>query len=628
MSLTPSTVHSLVADLRAVLGDRVSTAAAVRDHHSHGESWHASAEPDAVVFPETTDEVRAVVRACASHGAPIIPFGIGSSLEGHVNAFHGGVSIDMTRMAKVLRLSPEDMDVTVEAGLTHRTLNERLKNTGLMFMVDPGADATIGGMTATRASGTAAVRYGTMRETVLGLTVVLADGRVITTGGRARKSSSGYDLTRLFVGSEGTLGVITDVTLRLYGRPEAISTAVCGFASMEGAATTVIETIQLGVQVARVEIIDEAQLAIVNRFSKTAFPEVPTLFFEFHGPSPAVVEEQARLVRDVADEHGCTSLHVDDLARGTRQAVGGPSQRALRHHHVASGLQSVDERRLRADCAPRGVHPETQADLAASAIVAPLVGHAGDGNFHLIFMLDPNDPAELERVAAANRPARRARAQVRRHLHRRARRGRRQARVPGARARRFARGDAHDQARARSEERHEPRQARARSVMDPQSSVESYLASLGIASHGTSTRLSPRWPRPSSTGARSMPSTPRTCFCGTRRARAISSSCWRSRGARISRRWETTSVRESSALLRQSGCSRISGSRRVRSRHSDSSTIPAMPSPSGSTGRFRDAARVAFHPNVNTATLVLAGADFQRYLAAVGHEVHWISTAV
>ena len=402
MSIALSTVQFLVADLRALVGNRVSTAAAVRGHHSHGESWHVAAEPDAVVFPETTAEVSAVVRACAAHGVPIIPFGIGSSLEGHVNAVHGGVSIDLTRMTKVLRLSPDDMDVTVEAGLTHRKLNDHLKNTGLMFMVDPGADATIGGMTATRASGTAAVRYGTMRETVLGLTVVLADGRVVTTGGRARKSSSGYDLTRLFVGSEGTLGVITEVTLRLYGRPEAVSTAVCGFQSMEAAATTVIETIQLGVPVARIEIIDQVQLAIVNRFSKTAFPEVPTLFFEFHGPSQATVEEHARIVREVAGGHGATSFTW----------TTSPEERAklweARHNVLYATIASRPGcKAWTSDICVPIAHlaeciVETQADLAASNLVAPLVGHAGDGNFHLIFMLDPDDADELARVAAAN----------------------------------------------------------------------------------------------------------------------------------------------------------------------------------------------------------------------------------
>lgn len=402
MPLAPDSAAALVSDLRALLGDRVSTAAAVRDHHSHGESWHAAAEPDAVVYPETTEEVSAVVKACVRHGAPIIPFGIGSSLEGHVNAIRGGVSIDLTRMTKVLRLSPDDMDITVEAGLTHRKLNAHLKNTGLMFMVDPGADATIGGMTATRASGTAAVRYGTMRETVLGLTVVLADGRIVTTGGRARKSSSGYDLTRLFVGSEGTLGVITEVTLRLYGRPEAISTAVCGFQTMEGAATTVIQTIQLGVPVARIEIIDEVQLGIVNRFSKTSLPEVPTLLFEFHGPSPAVVEEHARLVREVADEHGVTSF------QWTASAEERAKLWEARHNVLYATIASRPGcKAWTSDVCVPIAHlaeciVETQKDLAASNLVAPLVGHAGDGNFHLIFMLDPEDPEELARVAAAN----------------------------------------------------------------------------------------------------------------------------------------------------------------------------------------------------------------------------------
>jgi D-lactate dehydrogenase (cytochrome) len=336
------------------------------------------------------------------HGAPIIPFGIGSSLEGHVNAIRGGVSIDLTRMTKVLRLSPDDMDITVEAGLTHRKLNAHLKNTGLMFMVDPGADATIGGMTATRASGTAAVRYGTMRETVLGLTVVLADGRIVTTGGRARKSSSGYDLTRLFVGSEGTLGVITEVTLRLYGRPEAMSTAVCGFQTMEGAAATVIQTIQLGVPVARIEIIDEVQLGIVNRFSKTSLPEVPTLLFEFHGPSPAVVEEHARLVREVADEHGVTSF------QWTASAEERAKLWEARHNVLYATIASRPGcKAWTSDVCVPIAHlaeciVETQKDLAASNLVAPLVGHAGDGNFHLIFMLDPDDPEELARVAAAN----------------------------------------------------------------------------------------------------------------------------------------------------------------------------------------------------------------------------------
>jgi D-lactate dehydrogenase (cytochrome) len=393
---------ALIAELRAWMGDRLSTADAVREHHSHGESWHAWAPPDAVAFPESTDEVARIVTACAAHRVPIVPFGMGSSLEAHVNALRGGVSIDLTRMTRVLRVSPEDMDVTVEAGLTHRTLNLLLKNTGLMFMVDPGADATLGGMAATRASGTTAVRYGTMREAVLGLTVVLPDGRVIQTGGRARKSSSGYDLTRLYVGSEGTLGVITELTLRLYGRPEAISTAVCNFPTIADAANTVITTIQLGIPVARIEIIDEVQLALVNRYSKTDYPLAPTLFFEFHGPSDAVVAEHARLVQEIAAEHG---------AAGFRW-TGTPEERAklweARHNVLYATVASrPGAQPWTTDvCVPIAHLAEcivqTQADLAAAGVVAPLVGHAGDGNFHLIFMVDPGDAAEVARVEALN----------------------------------------------------------------------------------------------------------------------------------------------------------------------------------------------------------------------------------
>jgi D-lactate dehydrogenase (cytochrome) len=393
---------SLVEQLRAGLGDRLSTSESVRDHHSHGESWHAPSPPDAVVFPQSTAEVARIVALCAESRTPVIAFGMGSSLEGHVNAIDGGISIDLTRMQRVLRLSTEDLDVTVEAGLTHRRLDEHLKNTGLMFPIDPGADATIGGMTATRASGTTAVRYGTMRENVLGLTVVLADGRVIQTGGRARKSSSGYDLTRLFVGSEGTLGVMTEITLRLYGRPEAVTTAVCPFQRMQGAAATVITTIQLGIPVARIEIIDEQQLEILNRYSRTDYPVTPTLFFEFHGISQAAVDEQAEAVEEIARENGAAAF---------RRATS-PEQRATlwqaRHNVLYATMATrpgakpwtsdvcVPISRL-ADCIL-----ETQDDLRRSGIVAPLVGHAGDGNFHLIFMVDTTDLAELDAVKAAN----------------------------------------------------------------------------------------------------------------------------------------------------------------------------------------------------------------------------------
>ena len=393
---------SLTEDLRAIAGDRVSTADTIRDHHSHGESWHAPGLPDAVVFPCTTEEVAAIVRVCADHRAPIVPFGMGSSLEGHVNAIHGGVSLDLTRMTRVLRLSAEDLDVSVEAGLTRKRLDDHLKNTGLFFPIDPGADATIGGMTATRASGTTAVRYGTMRENVLGLTVVLADGRVIQTGGRARKSSSGYDLTRLFVGSEGTLGVITEVTLRLYGRPEAVAAAVCPFDSIEHAAETVIETIQLGIPVARIEIIDEVQLAIVNRYSRTSYPEAPTLFFEFHGASRAAVDEQARAVEEIAGEHGGAGFRWTST----------PEERATlwqaRHDvYYATVASRPGAKAWTTDvCVPISMLAqcirETADDMRASGRIAPLVGHAGDGNFHLIFMVDPDDPADMAQVSALN----------------------------------------------------------------------------------------------------------------------------------------------------------------------------------------------------------------------------------
>ena len=397
-----SATATLIDELRAILGDRISTSGSVREHHSHGESWHADAPPDAVAFPESTIEVVGVVTACARTRTPIIPFGMGSSLEGHVNAIHGGISVDLSRMQRMLRLSSEDLDVTVEAGLTHRKLNDHLKNTGLMFPVDPGADATIGGMAATRASGTTAVRYGTMRENVLALTVVLADGRVIHTGSRARKSSSGYDLTRLFVGSEGTLGVITEVTLRLHGRPEAVSAAVCPFATMQGAAATVMTTIQLGIPVARIEIIDEQQLEIVNQYSKTAYPVAPTLFFEFHGISARSVNELAEAVQEIARENGALAF----------EWASTPEERATlwqaRHNVLYATIASrPGAKPWTSDvCVPISRLSEcildTQDDLRRANIVAPLVGHAGDGNFHLIFMVNPDDAAELAAVKAAN----------------------------------------------------------------------------------------------------------------------------------------------------------------------------------------------------------------------------------
>jgi len=392
----------LVADLRSVLGDRSTTNPTQIEHHSHGESWHPAGAPDVVVLPASTDDVRAIARIASRHRAPMVPFGIGSSLEGHVNAIYGGISVDLSRMNQVLRVSVEDLDCQVEAGVTHRQLNKALANTGVQFWVDPGADATIGGMAATRASGTTAVRYGTMREVVLGLTVVLADGRVIKTGGRARKSSAGYDLTRLFVGSEGTLGIITEVTLRLYGLPEAVSAAVCSFETMAGAVQTVMTTIQLGVPVARIELLDEAQIDAVNRYSHLSYPLKPTIFFEFHGTSTAAVTEHAQTAQDIAADNG---------AAGFEWATTPEDRTRLwqaRHSafYAAVALRPGAKAWTTDVCVPISRLAEcildTRRDLQGSTLIAPLMAHAGDGNFHLVFVIDPDDPRELAAAAEIN----------------------------------------------------------------------------------------------------------------------------------------------------------------------------------------------------------------------------------
>ncbi|KAA0580836.1 FAD-linked oxidase C-terminal domain-containing protein [Azospirillum sp. Sh1] len=382
------------AELTALLGDRFTTSLPVREHHGKDESYHTPCPPDGVAFANSTEDVSAIVKICAKHRLPVIPFGTGTSLEGGIAALAGGITIDLSGMQQILRVSPEDLDVTVQAGVTRKQLNEHLRDTGLFFPIDPGANASLGGMTATRASGTNAVRYGTMRENVLGLTVVLADGRVIKTGGRARKSAAGYDLTRLFVGSEGTLGIITEVTLKLYGIPEAISSAVCAFQSIKGAVDTVIQTIQVGVPVARIELLDEVQIDAVNKYSKLDYAVAPTLFFEFHG-TEAGVKEQAEMVAAIAQEHGgmefAWATRPEDRSK-LWQARHDAYYAALALRPGSKGWPTdvcVPISRL-ADCIL-----ETKQDLAESNMLAPMVGHVGDGNFHLVYVLDPENPAEL-----------------------------------------------------------------------------------------------------------------------------------------------------------------------------------------------------------------------------------------
>ncbi|HVR68060.1 MAG TPA: FAD-linked oxidase C-terminal domain-containing protein [Verrucomicrobiae bacterium] len=396
-----NTHAALFAELQALLGDRFTTALAVREQHGHDESYHATHAPDAVVFALTTEEVSQIVKACALHRTPVIAFGTGTSLEGHVAALHGGICLDLSRMNNVLRVSAEDLDVTVQAGVTRKQLNEHLKDVGLFFPIDPGADASLGGMAATRASGTNAVRYGTMRENVLGLTVVTADGRIIKTGGRARKSAAGYDLTRIFVGSEGTLGVITEVTLRLYGVPEAISAAVGSFPTIEDAVNTVIQTIQTGIPVARIELLDEVQMDAVNRYAKFDYPVQPTLFFEFHGTA-AGVAEQAAMVKEIAGGYG-----VGDFRWASKAEERNRLWQARHNAYYACKAMRPGSKGWATDvCVPISrlaeCISETKADLRTSTLLAPIVGHVGDGNFHVTFLVDPDKPAELAEAKQLN----------------------------------------------------------------------------------------------------------------------------------------------------------------------------------------------------------------------------------
>ena len=393
---------ALIAALTALLGDdRVSTNPGILNRHGHDESYHPTHAPDVVVFPQSTEEVAQVMRLARRHGAPVIPFGVGTSLEGHVAALEGGVSVDLSGMNQVLEVNGDDLDVLVQAGVTRKQLNAHLRDAGLFFPIDPGADATVGGMAATRASGTNAVRYGTMRENVLGLTVVLADGRVIKTGGRARKSAAGYDLTRHFVGSEGTLGVITEIRLRLYGIPEAIAAAVAPFPTIGEAVNTVIRIIQSGIPVARIELLDDVQMDAVNRYSQLDYPVAPTLFFEFHG-SEAGVTEQSDAVKMIAADFGGTDFRWSTRAEERNklwQARHDAYYAGINLRPGAKGWPTdvcVPISRL-ADCIVA-----TKADIAASGLLAPIVGHVGDGNFHTNMIVDPANPAELAAAEAFN----------------------------------------------------------------------------------------------------------------------------------------------------------------------------------------------------------------------------------
>ena len=396
----PDIVAELVTRLSGDFGDRAVTSHAVREHHSHGEGLADAGLPDVVVFPHSNEEVASIVRLCHLARVPVIAFGVGTSLEGHVAALYGGVCVDLSQMNRVLEVNAEDLDCRVQAGVTREQLNAELKGTGLFFPIDPGANATIGGMAATRASGTNAVRYGTMRENVLGLTVVTADGRIVKTGGRARKSSAGYDLTRLFVGAEGTLGVITEIQLRLYGVPEAIQAAVCQFPDLASAVNTVIVAMQTGISVARIELLDEVQMEASIRYSKLeGFALKPTLFFEFHG-SEAGVREQSAAMQAASDEFGGSAYQwatkTEDRTR-LWKARHDAYYAALAFKPGMTSFATdacVPISRL-ADCIL-----ETKVDVEKSGLTAPILGHVGDGNFHLVILFDAADPAQRERAEA------------------------------------------------------------------------------------------------------------------------------------------------------------------------------------------------------------------------------------
>lgn len=391
-------IKTAIGILQQRFGDAMQTGQAIREQHGHTLTWLENEPPDAVIWPNSTEDVVEIVRVAAEHRVPIIPFGAGTSLEGHVNAPIGGLSLDFTKMDHVLDVNDRDLDCRVQPGISRKALNDYLRDTGLFFPIDPGAEeATLGGMAATRASGTNAVRYGTMRENVLNVTAVMADGSVVRTGGRARKSSAGYDLTRLLVGSEGTLGVITELTVRLHGVPEVILAAVCPFETLEGACNTVIQSIQLGLGVARMELLDEVQIHAVNTYSKTNFDLKPTLFLEFHGTNVSA-HDQVTLFKELAEGEGALRYDWAEREEDRRRLWKARHDVywAVRSTWPAKDVLATDVcvpiSRL-AECVM-----ETKRDIESMGLIAPIVGHVGDGNFHTSPVFDMKDEAELERI--------------------------------------------------------------------------------------------------------------------------------------------------------------------------------------------------------------------------------------
>ncbi|MGB0902920.1 FAD-binding oxidoreductase [Halocynthiibacter sp.] len=392
---------TVISALKSVLSDRVSLSDADRANHGGSETWFAPAPPDIVVYPETTEEVSQIVVICAAHNMPVIGYGAGTSLEGHTSAIHGGVCVDFSRMNKVLQVNDQDLSVCVQPGITREDLNEDLRATGLMFPVDPGANASIGGMASTRASGTTAVRYGTMRDNILAMEVVLADGRVIQTGTAARKSASGYDLTALFCGAEGTLGLITELTLRLHGQPEAVAAAVCSFSDMDAAVNAVITTVQCAIPMARIEFLDSLAVEAVNKDADLGLPIQPHLLVEFHGSDQSVTE-QAERFGDVIADFGAGGFDWSSKSEDRKRLW------AMRHraYYACLGLRPGKTAVVTDICVPVSRLAEAvrfaRELIDAAGLVAPILGHVGDGNFHAILLIDPKDETELARAKSVS----------------------------------------------------------------------------------------------------------------------------------------------------------------------------------------------------------------------------------